>query len=118
MLRNLVLNAILYTEKGGALIGCRRISGGLRIAVYDTGPGIPEADQDRIFGAFERIGAEGSGHGLGLAIVKTMAESLGCTLRLCSRPGLGSCFAIDVPLPAAGDPAPDGDAAPEGRAAA
>ncbi len=102
ILRNLIENAIRYTERGGILVGCRRRNGALMIAVHDTGPGIPQDAQARIFEEFFQIGnAERDrmkGLGLGLAIVSRLSRLLDHPITLHSGPGRGSSFAVTVPL--------------------
>ena len=102
LIRNLLSNAIRYTDRGRVVVGCRRRAGLLSIEVWDTGRGIPAAMQEKVFHEYVQLGnAErdrSKGLGLGLAIVRRMSELLGSGLTLRSRPGLGSCFAITVPL--------------------
>ncbi|HLO75486.1 MAG TPA: PAS domain S-box protein [Magnetospirillum sp.] len=100
---NFLSNAIRYTRSGGILLGVRRHGSRLRVAVYDTGPGIPESQRLDIFREFRQGGAanvagRGGGTGLGLAIVQRLARLLGHPLDVRSRVGHGSTFAIDVPL--------------------
>lgn len=99
MLGNLITNAIRYTNRGGVLIGCRRRQGKQWIEVWDTGMGIPEDKTDIIFEEFEQLGdgARNQGSGLGLAIVARIAALLGLEIRLRSRPGRGSVFAVELP---------------------
>ena len=101
ILQNLIANATNYTGKGRLLLAARKRGSSVRIEVWDTGPGIPSAERDRIFEEFQRGAASettgGVGFGLGLSIVKRMAESLGHPLELCSRVGHGTRFAITVP---------------------
>ena len=99
VIQNLVVNALQYTETGRVLVGCRRRGDTLRIEVHDTGPGIAEADQARIFGEFARGSAArpGSGMGLGLSIVERACRHLGHAVGLVSQPGRGSVFSITVP---------------------
>ena len=100
VLQNLVSNAIKYTRNGHVLMGCRRKGGSLRIEVHDTGPGIAEHNQAVIFQEFERLSQDKGdepGLGLGLSIVERIARMMRHPLRLTSRPGHGSCFAITVP---------------------
>lgn len=96
--QNLVGNAIQYTETGKILVGCRRAGGNLRIEVWDTGIGISEADQPRIFSEFTRVGdgKSGSGMGLGLSIVERACRHLGHRVRLRSCVGKGSVFSIEL----------------------
>jgi two-component system, sensor histidine kinase len=111
---NLVSNAVKYTDQGEVRVGVMlqsegadegRIGSGhaasLVLMVQDSGPGIPEALQARIFGAWKRFGAvEGKSHsaGIGLAIVHTVVRHLGGSVRLHSGPGEGSRFVVTVPV--------------------
>jgi signal transduction histidine kinase/CheY-like chemotaxis protein len=101
ILRNLLSNAIRYTDSGGVLIGCRH-GRALRVQVWDTGRGIPAAQAERVFEEFfqlqnpERDRAQGLG--LGLAIVRRLAALLNHGITLSSQPGRGSVFSIKVPL--------------------
>jgi signal transduction histidine kinase len=114
MLKNLVTNAIRYTERGRIIIGCRRIAGGrLRLEVVDSGIGIPTSEQARIFDEYYQVGgASAQGLGLGLPIVKSMGELLGHAVAVRSSPGRGSVFSIEVErafevsAPAAASPSP------------
>ena len=98
MLKNLVTNAVRYTEKGGIVVGCRRAGDGrLRLEVVDSGIGIPLAERERIFDEYYQVdGASGQGLGLGLPIVKSLAELLGHRVSVRSAPGRGSAFAIEL----------------------
>ncbi len=99
VLRNLVSNAIRYTEEGTVLLGVRRASEGIRISVTDSGRGIAEGDIGRIFDEFQRAGStDREGLGLGLAIVRRIARLLEVEIRTRSRPGAGSIFEIEMPL--------------------
>jgi signal transduction histidine kinase len=99
LLGNLISNAVKYTPGGRVLVGCRRRGDRLRIEVYDTGIGIPQAKQRAVFKEFHRLdqGARvARGVGLGLSIVERIARVLHCDLTLQSTPGSGSCFAVEV----------------------
>ena len=100
VLRNIVANAVTHTDRGGILVGCRR-SSRLRVQVWDTGRGIPEAEQERVFQEFYQIGNRerdrSRGVGLGLAIVRRLTTLLDHKLELRSRPDQGTCFTIDIP---------------------
>lgn len=98
--QNLAVNAIQYTDRGRVLIGCRRRGTRLHVEVWDTGVGISEQDQSRIFKEFTRVGGDGSGSGmgLGLSIVDRACRHLDHPVRLVSQPGVGSMFSIELPL--------------------
>ncbi|MGC2524388.1 MAG: chemotaxis protein CheB [Stellaceae bacterium] len=102
MIRNLLSNAVKYTNNGKILLGCRRRGDKLRIEVWDTGIGIPEEQLQAIFGEFHQLDnparQRSKGLGLGLAIVERLANLLGHTLDVRSRPDKGSVFAVEVPL--------------------
>jgi two-component system, sensor histidine kinase len=101
IIRNLLSNAIRYTDRGGVLLGCRTRGGQLRIEVWDTGIGIPSRKLEHIFGRFTQVADDGEkrgGYGLGLAIVKQFADSLGYHLSVHSREGKGSVFTLSIPL--------------------
>ncbi|AWK90220.1 PAS domain-containing protein [Azospirillum thermophilum] len=119
ILRNLLENALRYTESGSVLVGCRAGRGRLRIEVLDTGPGIPEDRQQEIFEEFVQIGNperdRDRGLGLGLSIVKRTAELLGHRLGVASVPGRGSRFWIEMPAAAVPQPARAAAAPVQGR---
>src|SRR5262249_60230509 len=94
---NLVSNAVRYTSTGSVVVGCRNRGDNLRIEVWDSGPGVPQDQQQNIFGEFYRLGAPGAGLGLGLAIVGRLCRLLGHSVRLTSVLGKGSCFSVAVP---------------------
>jgi signal transduction histidine kinase len=97
-LRNLVSNAIKYTQPGGRiLVGCRHSRSGIRIDVYDTGIGIPDEQIPRIFEAFTRLDpAQCDGLGIGLFIVRQALGILGHRIDVASTPCRGSRFSIFV----------------------
>jgi signal transduction histidine kinase len=100
ILQNLITNAVQYTARGGIKLAARRRGQAVRIEIWDTGPGIPPAERERIFEEFQRGGADRpsiGGFGLGLSIVRRMAETLDHRLGLCSRVGHGTRFSITVP---------------------
>ncbi|WP_310385727.1 hybrid sensor histidine kinase/response regulator [Roseateles sp.] len=105
IVRNLLGNAVKYTRSGGVLLSCR-VRGAApsrcwRIEVWDSGPGIALADQERVFEEFYQVGNPErdrlAGLGLGLSIVRRLAQLLGHRLALFSRPGRGSRFALELP---------------------
>jgi signal transduction histidine kinase len=106
ILLNLVSNAVRYTLRGGIVVGCRRRGEMLRIEVWDTGPGIPEDQQQNIFGEFIQLPAPErdryGGLGLGLAIVDRLRRLLNHKIELTSTVGRGSRFTILVPIAAKG----------------
>jgi heavy metal sensor kinase len=94
-------NAVKYTPAGGRVGVDVAADGPLaRLAVSDTGPGIPEAELAGVFDRFRRAGrpAEGRGFGLGLSIAKAVAESHGGRIEVRSRPGEGATFTVRLPL--------------------
>ena len=106
ILRNLVSNAVRYTVRGKVLVGCRRSAAGLRVAVYDTGPGIAPEEQALVFEEFYQVGNperdRGKGLGLGLSIVQRLARLLDVQITLASTVGRGSYFSVVLPLAGSG----------------
>jgi PAS domain S-box-containing protein len=102
ILRNLVSNAIKYTDRGRILIGCRRHDDRVRVEVWDTGCGIPAEQLRQVFWEFVQIKdgdrQQNSGLGLGLAIVDRLAKLLGHRVEVRSWPERGSVFAVDMPI--------------------
>jgi signal transduction histidine kinase/CheY-like chemotaxis protein len=98
MLKNLLTNAIRYTERGRIVVGCRRLAlGRLRIEIVDSGVGIPSGEQDRIFNEYYQLeGASAQGLGLGLPIVKSLGDLLGHRVAVKSVRGRGSVFSIEL----------------------
>lgn len=102
IVRNLVNNAVFYNKDGGTLsiVGVRT-NGGIRLQVSDTGVGIADDEQQRIFERFYRVDKARSrnsgGTGLGLAIVSELVEALGGSIHLASQLGVGSTFTVALP---------------------
>ena len=101
VLRNLTANAVRYTESGRILVGCRRLNdGGVRLEVWDTGPGIPKEAFGEIFEEFTQLGNperdRTKGLGLGLAIVHRLAQLLGLEVTIKSTLGRGSLFRVHL----------------------
>jgi signal transduction histidine kinase len=102
ILLNLVGNAIKFTDQGEVEIRAKTDEGQFVLTVRDTGPGIPDADQERIFGEFQQIDNSNTrkkgGTGLGLAISKRMVEMQGGTISVDSVLGQGSTFRVVLPV--------------------
>lgn len=97
---NLCDNAVAYNRQGGSVtVTVSAAAEGARIAVRDTGAGIPKEAQDRVFERFYRVDKShsGGGTGLGLSIVKHGAAYLGARVELDSEPGRGSTFTVTFP---------------------
>ncbi len=103
MIRNLVSNALKYTQRGKVLLGCRRRRGLLSIEIWDTGIGVPSEELQAIFEEYHQLDnaarEPSRGLGLGLNIVQRLGELLGHRIRVRSQPGKGSVFAVEVGLP-------------------
>jgi two-component system OmpR family sensor kinase len=96
---NLSQNAVAHTGDGDAVeLGSELRNGKVRLWVKDTGPGVPELEQARIFERFVRLDVPGGeGTGLGLAITRAVAEAHGGRVELDSRPGQGARFTVIIP---------------------
>ncbi len=97
---NFLTNAIKYTEQGSIVMGYEYKDGGIRIYVEDTGIGIPEEKQSRVFHRFEKLDSFAQGTGLGLAICKAIIEVMGGKIGFTSKLGVGSTFWAWVPCEA------------------
>jgi len=101
IMRNLVANAIRYTDRGKVVLGARRSAHGVRIEVWDSGRGIPKDKHREIFQEFRQLDNpqrdRRKGLGLGLAIVERLVKLLDHPLELRSQLGKGSMFAVSVP---------------------
>ena len=100
---NLLNNAYKFTKKGSVTVSLTEVSGALTASVCDTGPGIPEEEQPRLFEKFHQF-VKGDtvtngdrGTGLGLAICKEIVEHYGGTIWVDSTVGQGSCFSFSLP---------------------
>ena len=99
---NLCDNAIKYNRPGGSVsVGVSNQEDGVRLTVADTGIGIPEEEQDRVFERFYRVDKSHSrdvgGTGLGLSIVKHSAQVMGAKVHLVSRLGQGTAITVSFP---------------------
>lgn len=104
ILRNLVANAIRYTDDGSVLVACRPCGDRMRVQVWDSGRGIAADQQARIFEEFYQVPGEPTlapgerkGLGLGLATVQRLARLMNAPLTLRSTPGRGSVFTLELP---------------------
>ncbi len=105
ILRNLVSNAIRYTEDGGVLVACRPRHGKLLLQVWDSGVGISQANLPHVFDEFYQVHGntplaahQKKGLGLGLSIVRKLADLLEAPLTVRSVAGRGSVFTFEVPV--------------------
>jgi signal transduction histidine kinase len=103
MILNLLDNAVKYTPEGGEIsLALARQNGNAEIVVRDTGIGIPETDQQRVFDRFYRVDKARSralgGAGLGLSIVRCIVEAHGGQISIESAPRHGSTFTVSLPL--------------------
>lgn len=122
ILLNLGGNAIKFTERGRVTLALRPLADGVQFDVEDTGIGLDDAQQRRLFQRFEQADGEQTqrrfgGTGLGLAISRELARAMGGELTLRSAKGQGSCFSVRLPLVADTAVAPEAAAArPAGEA--
>ncbi len=103
VLHHLLSNAIKFNHEGGSVtMGCIEVGGDhLRIEVRDSGPGIAPQHVEKLFTAFERLGAEQrgiDGAGIGLALSRWLIEAMGGRITAHSTPGEGSSFCVELPL--------------------
>ena len=123
VLLNLVGNAVKFTGSGRVSLDVRAGPGdAVSFAVSDSGPGIPEAQQEEIFQPFTQADASVTrrhgGTGLGLAICRRLVELMGGTIGLTSRVGAGSTFTFAIPLPRVADAEIPPEVADPGRTTA
>jgi signal transduction histidine kinase len=102
LVANLLDNALEYNLPGGIVeVATSRSGGESRVAISNTGPVVAAADVDRLFGAFQRLGADrtsrSSGHGLGLAIVKAICDAHGAVVTAVPRPEGGLHVVVSFP---------------------
>lgn len=97
---NLLSNAVKFTARGSVSYSCERKNGDVLFTISDTGTGIPEDDQKRIFDRFSKFNYEGmnnDGSGIGLSVVKKIIELLEGRIWLTSTTGQGTSFYISLP---------------------
>ena len=113
---NLLSNAVKFTERGSVTLRVETVSEALRVAVIDTGPGLPADQIDRLFGKFSQLDASTTrrhgGTGLGLAISRDLCRLMRGDLTAASEPGKGATFSARMPLTRVGDVAPVATALP------
>jgi signal transduction histidine kinase len=101
VLLNLVGNAIKFTDAGEVRVTAKAVNGHFNVSVTDTGPGIPEEHQTRIFEQFHQVDSSNTkakgGTGLGLAIAKEIVEMHGGRIWVESTVGKGSTFQMEIP---------------------
>jgi len=97
VLANLIGNAVKLTEEGGVEVTGSTTADGLRVAVRDSGPGIPEREREAIFEDFYQAHGSERGTGLGLAISRRLARAMGGDVTLQTRVGYGSTFQLWLP---------------------
>jgi len=106
VVRNIVSNAIRYTDEGGVLVACRMCCGSKKdpevsIEVWDTGKGIADEEKQFVFDALHQLDNKGQeaskGFGLGLSVVKRLTDELTIPLSLYSTEGKGSVFKLAIP---------------------
>ncbi|HEV7730930.1 MAG TPA: ATP-binding protein, partial [Candidatus Binatia bacterium] len=104
VVRNLIGNALKFTERGRVTARVTLTDRGVVVSVCDTGIGIAPDDQDRVFEMFRQAESADTrrfgGSGLGLYIVRRFVGQLGGTIALESAPGTGSTFTVRLPRPA------------------
>ncbi|MGY0194462.1 sensor histidine kinase [Leptothrix sp. BB-4] len=107
VLRNLVGNAVRYTDDGGVLVSARRRGRQVLLQVWDSGVGLSEEDAEHLFqpgrrgtAAVRQPGEARRGVGLGLSIVRQMVDAMGLGLAWRSTPGRGTVFTVVLPLSA------------------
>jgi signal transduction histidine kinase len=110
-LLNLISNSLRFTQPGGTIrLSAERGLGEVLLSVEDNGPGIPQADQIRVFEKFERgaLQDQAPGVGLGLSLVKSFVELHGGTVELVSKPGSGTRVTLHLPVRQEASPGPTG----------
>lgn len=99
VLNNLISNAIKFTNSGSVTLRYDQLAQQGQFSVIDTGPGLSQAQIDRLFAPYSQLESSTSGTGLGLVISSKLASEMGGALTVDSEPGLGTTFALRLPLP-------------------
>ena len=114
ILWNLISNAVKFTPKGGlvAVRVCYEEENTLRFEVQDSGIGIPQDEQDKIFAMYYQVkdshgGKPATGTGIGLAVSRRLAQSMGGDITVSSKPGEGSLFTLTIQAPRVADEVED-----------
>lgn len=114
ILWNLISNAVKFTPKGGQVTVRVRYENesSLRFEVQDSGIGIPQVEQDKIFAMYYQVkdshgGKPATGTGIGLAVSRRLAKSMGGDITVSSKPGEGSLFTLTVQAPRVADEVED-----------
>ncbi len=101
IVRNLVANALKFTDRGQVTVSCQLVGDDLRLRVQDTGIGIPPELQERVFQLYERgthaATQHRTGTGIGLYVVRRFADDIGGTVALQSEVGVGTVITVDLP---------------------
>ncbi len=103
MIENLIINAIEYTESSGTVnVSLKKVDNAILIKIADTGIGISDSDQKKLFDKFFRtekaVEHNPEGSGLGLYVVKSYVEGWGGKITIESALGKGSTFTISLPI--------------------
>lgn len=111
VLRNLLDNAIKYTDSGGIELSARALGDGFELCVRDTGPGIAPAEQEQVFEEFYQLNNpqrdRSQGLGLGLSIVRRLSDLLKLSVKMTSTVAIGTAFTLQIDAGIAGDEAVD-----------
>ena len=102
ILRNLISNAIKYTDAGGVSVTFVRDQQDVLLSVIDTGRGIPPDEQDKVFDEYHQVANDArnreEGIGLGLTLTRQLLKAMGGWMECHSKPGHGSTFQCTLPL--------------------
>jgi signal transduction histidine kinase len=106
ILINLLTNAVKFTPEGGSVtLAAKRANGAYELSVKDTGIGIAEEDQARVFEEFQQVGADSArkaeGTGLGLSLTRRLVQMHGGSISVASALGSGSTFTFTLPIKSA-----------------